>query len=199
MGNQQQMGHHHMGGAQTMQGYGGGQYVGHHPMQGEVSTDYVVMSPDLVMDQARGGYWVREVENGGYGGYGISTAGPVVEIPSVQGGERIIKKTEWCDDDEPVMIRRVKKHRKVVESSDSESSEDETVVIQPPPIYVQPPPVYVMCPPPEPRPKGPTTFFPLVRARPYRLETQQRGACVAEASCSSGGCGGGCQRCGASH
>jgi len=139
-----------------------------------------VIDPNTVWDEARGGYWIREIDTDLINGQ--SEGGAYIMQPP---GGKIIKKTEWCeDDDEPVMIRRIKK-KKIVESD----SEDETTIITPPPIYLPPPQIYLMCPP-APQPMGKSSFFPLVRSTPFQLETQQKSAGVAEASCS-GGCSGG--------
>jgi hypothetical protein len=77
-----------------------------------------------------------------------------------------------------MVVKRVKKHRKVVESSDEEP---EVVVVVPPPVY------YVPVPQPEPPPqpkRQPTGFFPLVRDKPFKMETQQRSAYMADQCCN---------------
>lgn len=140
-------------------------------------------NPNMVWDEARQGYWVKEtvVDNSSQnydtgGGY------------SVYGGEsgKIIRRTHCCDEPEPNII--VHNHKKIVHCDDSD---DEITIVTPPPVVVMPqaPPTNVFIMPPccpEKKPCGPSTFFPEVREKSYRMETQTRsGPCMSSAPCVS--------------
>jgi len=128
---------------------------------GPFNTSPVVLGSDhMVWDHEKGGYWIRD-GNGVYEGH---DGGYIV-----QPGRKIIKTTECCDD-EIVMVKKKKK------KCESDSEDEEPIIVVPPPVFL------VSCP------QGKSTFFPLVRNRPYQMETQQTSAGVAEASCASGAC-----------
>lgn len=154
-------------------------------------------NPNMVWDEARGGYWVREtvVDESDSSGYG--SGGGAYTVYNGQPG-KIIRRTQTCCEPEPNII--VHNHKKVIHY-DSDS-DDEITIITPPPQ----PPVIVNCPPPQtnvfilpcqpcpekPKPcTGPTTFFPGGRERSFKMETQVR-----QSGCMSGGCGGAAISCG---
>lgn len=180
-----------VGGGASMEAYGSAGPLG-------------VQDPNMVWDEARGGYWVKEtvvdqgVQNYDYGGDGYT----------VYGGRpgKIIKKTTCCDPPEPNII--VHNHKKIVHC---DSDDEDITIVTPPPVVVMPPPtnVFVMpCPCPEkPKPSGPSTFFPHVRERSYRMETQTKSTGCMSSPCVGikvcGPCGGpappSCGRCRSYH
>ena len=187
-------------------------------------------NPNMVWDEARGGYWVKEtVVNDGQinsdsSGYGSSGAYGSGDGYTVYGGQpgKIIRRTKQCCEPEPcdqnIVIHN---HKKIVHVEPD--CDDEITIIAPPQ-----PPIIVNCPPPQPAPptnifliqpscpcpekpkaRGPTAFFPEVRERSYKLETQTKtsgcmsGPCGGAMMISCGPCGGragpACSRCSSYH
>jgi len=178
-----------------------------------------VDDPNMIWDEARGGYWIREtvVESagGGQSGYGGASYGHSHGVCgscggagcSYCGGGKIIRTTHWDDhhDEPPVIIKKVK--TKIIHE---DSDGDEYNIYNPPPIVVMPPapaPKHHHChPAPEtsiylinmqppapaqqPAPQGPTGFFPVIKAQKIQFETQQKSSCVASGCCEARACGG---------
>lgn len=145
-------------------------------------------NPNMVWDEARQGYWIKETVVDQSGGYSGDSGGY-----TVVGGQpgKVIRKKVCCDEPNPPNII-VHNHKKVIYE---DSSDDEITIVTPPPVVVCPPqpPIILLqtCCPEKPKPSGPSTFFPEVRERPYLMETQ-----VKQSSCMPGACGGGFISCG---
>ena len=153
-------------------------------------------NPNMVWDEARGGYWIRETVADGSDSSDYGSGGAYTAYNGQPG--KVIRRTTTCCEPEPNII--VHNHKKVIHY-DSDS-DDEITIITPPPQ----PPVIVNCPPPQtnvfilpcqpcpekPKPcSGPSTFFPEVRERSFKMETQ-----VKQSGCMTGGCGGAVISCG---